>query len=322
MKIAILDDYQDSVRHLSCCSLLDGHAIKVFTNSARGLGQLSIRLASFDVLVLIAERTYLSRALLHKLPNLKLVVQTGSEVPQIDLAAASERGVTVVAGTQDPVAAAELTWGLIIAASRKMVQYAANLREGAWQASSILPEQNTLGSSLHGKTLGIWGYGRVGQRVARFGQAFGMQVLVWGSPASLSLAAQHGLRTAASKAALFSGADVVSVHLRLADTTRAGITGTDLQMMKTTALFVNTSHAELIAPGALQHALAQGRPGMAAVDVFDAEPLAPADPLLQMDNVLATPHIGFVTLENYAASFTSAFQAIADFAGRTGQGQH
>ncbi|MNR90727.1 putative 2-hydroxyacid dehydrogenase [compost metagenome] len=314
MKIAILDDYQDSVRHLDCYSLLAGHEVKIFTNGARGVGQLAIRLASFDALVLIRERTVLSRQLLEKLPNLKLIAQTGKVSGHIDLPTASARGITIVEGVGDPTAPAELTWTLIMAAMRKLPQYVANLQDGLWQIASLSPPRNTLGTALKGRTLGIWGYGRIGQMIAGYGRAFGMDVMVWGREASCAAALRDGYRAAASQQAFFSEADVLTLHLRLNEATRGIVTAQDLALMKPQALFVNTSRAELVAPDALQSALEQGRPGYAVLDVFESEPLPPTSPLLRMENVLATPHLGYVEKDSYELYFGSAFQNIVDYA--------
>ena len=314
MKIAILDDYQDCVRHLPCFALLDGMDVKIFQNSAKGLGQLAIRLTSFDVLVLIRERTSLPAALLNRLPALKLICQTGRIGSHIDLKAAAERGILVVDGAGDPVAPAELTWALIMAASRKIPQYAGLLKQGLWQSASITQQHNTLGRVLKGRMLGIWGYGRIGQLVARYAQAFGMSVQVWGSQQSRARAAADGLQVAVSKAAVFSESDVLSLHLRLSESTRYAVTADDLASMKTDALIVNTSRAELIAPGALEHALRAGRPGFAAIDVFESEPLMPTASILQCENLLATPHIGFVEQESYEQYFRPVFEAIVNFA--------
>jgi D-3-phosphoglycerate dehydrogenase len=314
MKVAILDDYQDGVRHLPCFSLLDDFDVKIFHNNAKGLGQLAIRLAHFDVLVLIRERTKLPRSLLMRLPTLKLICQTGRVGDHIDLAAASERGISIIDSESHPVAPAELTWALIMSASRKIPQYASLLQQGLWQTASIVPAHNTLGRVLRARTLGIWGYGRVGQLVAGYAKAFGMRVLVWGSQQSLAHAKSNGLQTAESKQAFFSESDVLTLHLRLNDQTRHCVTAEDLACMKTDALFVNTSRAELIAPHALEAALRLGRPGQAALDVFDDEPLPPTTPLLQLENVLATPHIGFVEQESYESYFRPLFEAIVAFA--------
>ena len=317
MKIAILDDYQDCVRSLPCFSLLEGHEVKVFTSSARGAGQLAIRLAEFDALVLIRERTMFPRQLLEKLPKLKLISQTGKVTGHIDLAAAAACGVTIVEGVGDPTAPAELTWALIMAATRKLPQYIANLKQGAWQISSLHTAHNTLGTALKGRTLGIWGYGKIGRMVAGYGRAFGMQVLVWGRDGSRAAAAADGLQVASSTENFFANADVLSLHLRLNDATRGIVAAADLACMKPGALFVNTSRAELVAPGALQAALVAGRPGQAALDVYESEPLAPDSPLLKMDNVLAAPHLGYVEADSYEIYFRAAFQNIVDFAAGT-----
>jgi D-3-phosphoglycerate dehydrogenase / 2-oxoglutarate reductase len=317
MKIAILDDYQDCVRHLDCFRLLDGHDVKVFTNTARGIGQLAIRLAEFEALVLIRERTAITRPLLAKLPNLKLISQTGKVSGHVDVAAATERGVAIVEGIGDPTAPSELTWALIMAASRRIPQYAGLLKEGLWQASSLHPEHNRLGVTLKGKTLGIWGYGKIGHLIARYGQAFGMRIMIWGRDASRAQAIQDGHLAAESKEAFFEQADVLTVHLRLNDATRGIVTAADLARMKPSALFVNTSRAELVESGALEAALPQGRPGFAALDVFENEPLPKESPLLRMDNVLATPHLGYVEKNSYEIYFDAAFRNVVDFANGT-----
>ncbi len=314
LKIAVLDDYQDAVRHLPCFSLLDGLDVKVFNHSARGIGQLAIRLAPFDVLVLIRERTRIDRALLAKLPKLKMICQTGRVGPHLDVEAARQRGIRVVDGPGDPVATAELTWALVLAGSRHLLSYASLLRQGLWQQSAIHPERSRLGRAVHGRMLGIWGYGRIGQRVARYAQAFGMQVMVWGSDEGRARARGDGLRVADSRAEFFSHADVLTLHLRLSDSTRHLITADDLALMKPDALLVNTSRAELLAPGALEAALKAGRPGAAAIDVFETEPLPPTAPLLQLENLIATPHLGYVEQDSYEMYFRPLFEAVADYA--------
>jgi D-3-phosphoglycerate dehydrogenase len=314
MKIAILDDYQDAVRTLDCFQLLDGHDVKVFQHPARGLGQMAIRLAPFDALVLIRERTAFSRALLARLPNLKLISQTGKVSGHIDVAAATERGVAIAEGAGSPVAPAELTWALIMAASRKIVPYANNLKEGLWQTASINPLLNGLGRTLRGRTLGVWGYGKIGRLVAGYGKAFGMAVLVWGSEASRAAALADGHAVAPSRDALFETSDVLSLHLRLADATRGLVTAADLARMKPDALFVNTSRAELVEEGALEKALHRGHPGAAALDVFLDEPLAQDAPLLKIPTVLATPHLGYVERDSYEMYFRAAFENVVNFA--------
>jgi len=313
MKIAILDDYQDAARTLDCYSLLDGHEVKVFTNSTRGLGQLAIRLAPYDALVLIRERTALSAALLAKLPNLKLISQTGKVAGHIDVAAATRRGIAIAEGAGSPVAPAELTWALIMAASRKLVPYASNLKEGLWQIASINQPFNGLGRVLKGRTLAIWGYGKIGRMVAGYAEAFGMTVLVWGSAASRAAAQADGREAADSRASFFARADVLTLHLRLAEGTRGIVSADDLARMKPDALFVNTSRAELVAEGALEDGLKKGHPGTAALDVFTSEPLPLDSVLLKMPMVLATPHLGYVEKDSYELYFGAAFANVVNF---------
>ena len=314
MKIAILDDYQDQVRHLACFRKLADHDVRIFNSSARGVGQLAIRLASFDVLVLIRERTMLSAALLARLPNLKLIAQTGKLAGHVDVAAATARGIAIAEGIGDPTAPAELTWALIMAASRRIPAYAANLRDGLWQTVSTEPQHNVLGQVLKGQTLGIWGYGKIGKIVAGYGAAFGMRVLAWGREASLSAARADGVALAVSRRDLLEQADVLTLHLRLNAETRASIGVDDLALMKPSAMLVNTSRAELLQAGALEQALSAGRPGFAALDVFESEPLPLQSTLLRRHNVLATPHIGFVENHSYEIYFNAAFDNILAFA--------
>lgn len=317
MKIAILDDYQDNVRQLDCFGLLDGHDVKVFNNTVRGAGQLVARLTPFDAVVLIRERTVLNKAVLEKLPALKLISQTGKVSGHVDLAAATARRIAIVEGVGDPTAPAELTWALIMATARRIPQYTGNLKVGIWQQVSALPQHNHIGTALKGRTLGIWGYGKIGRMVASYGKAFGMQVMVWGREASLTQAQQDGYQRAASKEAFFATADVLSLHLRLNDATRGIVEAEDLARMKPSASFINTSRAELVVDGALEAALQQGRPGLAGLDVFTAEPLPTDSPLLKMDNVVATPHLGYVERDGYELYFRAAFQNIVDFANGT-----
>lgn len=314
MKIAILDDFQDAVRQLDCIKILDGHDVKIFSNSARGAGQLAIRLAPFEALVLIRERTALPRQLLTKLPNLKLISQTGKVSGHIDVSAATAQGIAIAEGVGSPVAPAELTWALIMAATRKIVPYANNLKDGLWQTASINPALNGLGTVLRGRTLAIWGYGKIGRMIAGYGKAFGMHVLVWGGEASRTAAQADGFEAAPSREVLFERADVLTLHLRLADATRGIVGADDFARMKPSALFVNTSRAELVADGALEAALHHGRPGSAALDVFASEPLGPDSALLRIPTVLATPHLGYVEKDSYEMYFQSAFENVANFA--------
>jgi D-3-phosphoglycerate dehydrogenase len=317
MNIVILDDYQDVVRKLDCASKLDAFPAKVYTNTVKGIGQLSVRLKDADVIVLIRERTPLNRQLLEKLPRLKLISQTGHAGSHIDLTACTERGIAVAQGTGSPYAPAELTWALIMAAAKRLPQYIGNLKHGAWQQSGLkaasMPVNFSLGTVLRGKTLGIWGYGKIGQLVAGYGKAFGMRVLVWGSAESRARAAQDGFIPAATRQAFFEESDVLSLHLRLSDATRAIVKLEDLSRMKQTALIVNTSRAELIEQDALISALNRGRPGLAAVDVFEVEPILQGHALLRLENCICTPHIGYVEKDNYELYFGAAFDNVVNF---------
>lgn len=317
MNIVVLDDYQDAVRKLQCVEKLSPYTLKVFTNTVKGVGQLSVRLREADVLVLIRERTPVTRQLIEKLPRLKLIAQTGRVGPHIDVQACTERGIAVAEGIGSPIAPAELTWALLMAAMRRIPHYVANLKHGAWQQSGLkslaMPANFGLGQVLRGKTLGIWSYGKIGSIVAGFGRAFGMRVVVWGSDASRARAQTDGYELAPSKAALFEMSDVLSLHLRLTDSTKACVTLDDLSRMKPSALLVNTSRAELIEHEALLTALNRGRPGMAAIDVFESEPILQGHALLRLENCVCTPHIGYVEQESYESYFGIAFDNVVNY---------
>jgi len=309
MKIAILDDYHDTLRTLECFRKLSGHEVRVWNDHVQDVEVLARRLQDTEALVLIRERTEIRAPLLERLGKLRLISQR-SVYPHIDVDACTRRGVIVSssqhAGTPS-YAAAELTWALVLAAMRQVPQQMSALKAGKWQIG--------VGNTLRGKTLGIYGYGRIGSVVAGYGRAFGMAVLVWAREASLKRARDDGYALAASKAAFFSGCDVISLHMRLVEGTRGIVTAEDLARMKPTALLVNTSRAGLVAPGALVAALRQGRPGMAAVDVYEQEPvLDTAQPLLAMDNVVCTPHIGYVTRDEYEVQFSDIFDQIVAYA--------
>lgn len=316
MKILILDDYQDVVRHLDCYARLQGHDVRVLTSAASGVGQLAVRLRDAEALVLTRERTRVTEALLARLPNLRLISQTGKVGPHIDVDACTRRGVAVAEGTGYSVATAEFTWLLILAAMRRLPAYMANLYAGAWQQSVPAREDwplAGLGVALAGKTLGVWSYGKIGALVAGYGKAFGMTVLVHGSEQACARAQADGHATTARREDLFERADVLTLHLRLADSTRGVVTSGDLERMQRTALFVNTSRAELVEPGALASALQRGRPGMAAVDVYEREPVRD-EPLLRLSNVVASPHLGFVERTSYETLFGGAFDNVVAFA--------
>jgi D-3-phosphoglycerate dehydrogenase len=317
MNIVILDDYQDAVRKLECASKLQPYQAKVYTNTVKGLGQLSIRLKDADILVLIRERTHINRQLIDKLPKLKLISQTGRIGSHLDLQACTERGIAVSEGTSSPVAPAELTWALLMAAMRRLPHYIGNLKHGAWQQSGLksssMPPNFGIGTTLAGKTLGIWGYGRIGKLVASYGKCFGMQVVIWGSAASRETAVLDGYLVANSREEFFSQSDAVSLHLRLHESTQHLIKAADLALMKPTSILVNTSRAELIEPDALISALNRGRPGMAAVDVFETEPILQGHALLRLENCICTPHIGYVEQSNYEEYFGTAFDNVVNF---------
>lgn len=317
MNIVILDDYQDAVRKLECATKLDAYQAKVYTNTVKGQGQLSVRLKDADVVVLIRDRSQITKLLIEKLPKLKLISQAGRIGSHIDVQACTERGVAVAEGVDSSTAPAELTWALIMAAMRRLPQYIGNLKHGAWQQSGLksgsTPANFGLGNVLQGKTLGIWGYGNIGQLVAGYGKAFGMQVVIWGSESSREKATDAGYSAAESREAFFAQCDVLSLHLKLSETTRNIVTPTDLALMKTTALLVNTSHAELIETDALISGLNRGHPGMAAVDVFETEPILQGHALLRLENCICTPHIGYVEQNNYEMVFGAAFDNVTNF---------
>jgi D-3-phosphoglycerate dehydrogenase len=320
MRIAILDDYQDVVRHLLAFAKLDGHSVTVFNHPTSGVGQLAVRLREVDTLVLIRERTRVTAQLLTRLPALQHIAQTGKVGPHLDLNACTGQRVAVTESNGYPQATAEMTWLLILAAMRRMPAYMANLYAGQWQRS--VPQRTNwplagLGESVHGKMLGVWGYGRIGQIVATIGRAFGMRVAVHGSDASRARATEEGDLAIVDRRDFFAACDLVTLHLRLIDATRGCVRAEDLAAMKPTALLVNTSRAELVEPGALASALRAGRPGLAAVDVFEREPAAADEALLRLPNAICTPHLGFTERMSYERMLGGAFDNIVAFAAGT-----
>jgi D-3-phosphoglycerate dehydrogenase len=306
MRIIIPDDYQDAVRRLDCFAKLEGHDVAIFRDTVKDVDALAERFADADALVLIRERTSITDALLAKLPRLKLISQTGKGTAHIDVDACKRRGVVVSAGTGSPYAPAELTWALVLAAMRRIPQEVARLRAGGWQS--------TIGTLLRGRTLGVWGYGKIGSLVAGYGRAFGMRVIAFGREGSLTRAHADGFETVADKQTLLASSDVLSLHLRLTQETRGIVTGADLASMKRDALLVNTSRAELIERNALVDALRAGRPGFAAVDVYEEEPILGAShPLLALDNAVCTPHLGYVEKDSYELYFGQAFDQVLAF---------
>ena len=309
MKVTVLDDYFDTLKTLECFGKLDDHEVTVWTDHVEDVNGLAGRLADTEALVLIRERTKIRTPLLEKLPQLRLISQR-SVYPHIDIDTCTELGIVVSSNLHQgsaSYATAELTWGLVIAGMRRIPQQVASMKAGHWQ--------DGVGHSLRYKTLGIYGYGRIGKVVADYGRAFGMNVLAWASKESRERAQAEGAEVAESKQSFFESCDVISLHMRLVDATRGIVTRTDLDRMKASALLVNTSRAGLIEPGALVGALTAGRPEMAAVDVYETEPLTDTtDPLLQMDNVICTPHIGYVSTDEWEIQFSDVFDQINAFA--------
>jgi D-3-phosphoglycerate dehydrogenase len=310
--VTILDDYFDTLHTLPCFAKLAAFDVTIWTDHVQNVDALADRLADTEVLVLIRERTKIQAALLERLPRLRLISQR-SVYPHIDIDACTRHGVVVSSNLHADTlchAAAELTWALVLAAVRQLPAQVAALTRGTWQTG--------VGWTLRGKTLGIYGYGRLGKVVAGYGRAFGMHVWVWAGETARARAIEDGHAAAPDKEAFFANSDVVSLHVRLVDATRGIVTATDLARMKPTALLVNTSRAGLIVPGALVAALRAGRPGMAAVDVFEQEPLTdPSDPLLLLPNVVCTPHIGYVTYDEYDVQFADIFDQILAYAAGT-----
>ena len=314
MKIAILDDYQDACRTLDAWTKLAGHDVTVFRDTLKDEDALVARLKDFEALGLIRERTRFTASLLERLPKLRALSQTGKAGAHIDLAACKKLGIAVLEGSGSPYATSELTWGLVLAAMRRIPQEVENLKKGGWQQS--------VGRALRGRTLGIYGFGKIGSVVAGYGRAFGMKVQVWGREGSLERAKAAGFEAAASREALFATSDVLTIHIRLAPETQGMVTGQDLALMKPDAVFVNTSRAELVAPGALAAGLVAGRPGFAAVDVYEEEPVqGAAHPLLALANAICTPHLGYVEKDGYELYFGSAFDNLAAFAKTLPQGK-
>jgi D-3-phosphoglycerate dehydrogenase len=309
VKVTILDDWFDTLRTLPCFAKLSGHDVTVWNDRVEDVDALAQRLLACEALVLIRERTAIREPILERLPALRLISQR-SVYPHIDVDACTKLGIVVSSNMHSDTpsyAAAELTWGLVLAAMRRIPQQMASLRAGTWQMG--------VGDSLRGKTLGVYGYGRIGSVVAGYGRAFGMHVLVWAREGSLARARADGYETAESKESFFEACDVLSLHMRLQPATRGIVTQADLARMRPMSLLVNTSRAGLIESGALVTALHAGPPAMAALDVFDEEPLRdPSHPLLQMDNVVVTPHIGYVTKDEFDLQFSDVFDQINAYA--------
>jgi D-3-phosphoglycerate dehydrogenase len=308
MIIAIPDDYHGLVARLECFKRLAGHEVRIFRDAAPPLDTLAVNLRDAEIIVPIRERTIYTRDLIEKLPRVKLISQTGRSTRHIDVAACTERGITIAAGTQaSPHTVAEHTWALILSSLRRIPEEVALMKRGLWRSS--------FSGGLHGKTLGVFGLGKIGAPVAATGASFGMRVLVWGRENSLAAARKAGYAAAGSKAELFEQSDVLALLVRMAPETRGIVTAGDLARMKPAALFVNTARAELIAPGALVEALKRGRPGFAAVDVYEDEPVLNGDhPLLRLDNALCTPHSAWIEPYTYELYFGEAFDNLLAYA--------
>lgn len=307
MHIVIPADYQQAVKNLRCFQLLDGHTVTILSDYTTDVEMLAAQFAKADALVLIRERTKISEELLSRLPGLKLISQTGKVAGHLDLAACTKYKVAVAEGEGSPIAPAELTWSLIMNARRQLPQAMEAMKKGLWQTN--------IGTALHGQLIGIWGYGKIGKLIARYANAFGMDVLIWGSEKSLAQAAADGYAVAQTKADFFSSVDILTLHLRLSSRSFGIVKATDLALMKQDALIVNTSRAELIEEDALVQAMQAGRPGFAAVDVYEEEPVInPTHPLLLLPQVLCTPHLGFTEKQTYEKYFSKAFENILAFA--------
>lgn len=308
MKIAVIDDYQDAFRKVQAYSRLSGHEVQVYTDTEKNPERLAARLEEAEAVVLTQQRSAFPRAVIDKLPKLKLISQTGRNAGHIDLAACAEKGIVVSAGGGGgPNATAELTWALILASMRNIPQEVQRMKDGKWQA--------TIGRGLKDRTLGVYAFGKIGSVVAGVGEAFGMKVLCLGREGSTQRAREAGFDATTERNAFFESADIVSIHLPLNKDTRGIVTGEDLARMKPSALFVNTSRAPIVEEGALVAALKKGRPGYAAVDVYESEPVLDRNhPLISMENVTCTPHLGYVEERNYESIYTTAIDQILAYA--------
>ncbi|WP_428025130.1 D-2-hydroxyacid dehydrogenase family protein [Arcobacter sp.] len=311
MKIAILDDYQDVVRTLDCFKILNNHDVHIFNDTYKNTNELASKLIDFEALVLIRERTIITEELLSKLPNLKLISQTGKISNHLDLKLCQKYKVEVAEGVGSPIAPAELCWALIMTSARNIPEYVSNLLQNKWQQSRNLG----LGRSLNGLTLGIWGYGKIGQKIAQYAKVFGMNILIYGREASRTLANEHGFESTDNKEHFFKEADIITLHLRLNEATKNCVTKEDLKLMKKDSLFVNTSRAELVESGTLYEELLNNPSKKAAIDVYENEPISKeSEPLLTLPNVLCTPHLGYVEKNSYELYFKIAFENIIAYA--------
>lgn len=306
MKTAILDDYQNIINKLDCYSLLDGLDVLILNETEKNIDKLSESLKDVEILVLTRERTIINEDLLSKLPKLKLISQTGKISNHLDLKACTRHKVAVAEGIGSPIAPSELAWALIMNSTRQIPRAIEGMKNGKWQVN--------IGSTIYGKTLGIWGYGKIGRRIASYAKVFGAKVMIWGSEKSRENAVNDGFEMAETKEYFFKNADIISLHLRLNENTSGMIKETDLNLMKPSSILINTSRAELIEEGALLKCLKKGRPGFAGIDVYEDEPIYDVNyELLKMSNVVCTPHIGYVERNSYEIYFGKAFENVVNF---------
>lgn len=306
MKITILDDYQNAVEKLDSFKILKGYEVQVLNYTQKDNFKLATLLKDSEIIVLIRERTQITEDLLSKLPNLKLISQTGKKSNHLDIDACTKYKVAVAEGIGSPVAPSELAWALIMNTVRKIPQAIEGMKLGKWQVN--------IGSTIKGKTIGIWGYGKIGQQIAKYAAVFGAEVLVWGSVNSRDKAVSDGFQRADSKESFFFKSDIITLHLRLNESTYGIVKKTDLELMKPTAALINTARAELVEQGALITSLKEGKPGFAGLDVYEDEPVYDTNfELLQMPNVICTPHIGYVEENSYELYFEKAFENVINY---------
>ena len=306
MKITILDDYQHIIEKLDCFKLLNGQNVVILHNSEKEPKKLAIQIADSEIIVLTRERTEISDELLDNLPNLKLISQTGKISNHLNLDICTKHNVAVAEGVGSPIAPTELAWALLMNTVRKIPQAIASMKEGKWQTN--------IGSTINGKTLGIWGYGKIGQRIAQYAKVFGAKVMVWGSEASQNKAVADGFQKSNSKKEFFETADIITLHLRLNENTFGIVKESDLMNMKDNSVLINTARAQLIEKDALLNTLKTGKNILVGLDVYEDEPIYNIDfDLLKMDNVICTPHLGYVEENGYELYFGKAFENVINY---------
>lgn len=306
MKITILDDYQNAIENLKCFELLKGQNVQILHNTEKDLDKLASLISESEILVLARERTEINEELLSKLPNLKLISQTGKISKHLDIIACSKHKVAVAEGIGSPIAPAELAWALLMNTVRQIPQSIEGMKKGNWQIN--------IGSTIYGKTIGIWGYGKIGQRIAQYAKVFGAKVLIWGSENSRKKSIEDGFEQAETKAYFFKNSDIITLHLRLKDVTNGCVKESDLQNMKENAVLINTARAELIEKDALLNVLKSGKNIFVGVDVYENEPIYDTNyEMLKMNNVVCTPHLGYVEKNGYEIYFGKAFENVLNY---------